>query len=379
MSQRLRVLLVSHLYPQGESSTYGIFVAEQARALAKLADVTVVVGRFGGQETTERLSSAGLRVVEVPLPGFGRLPSGITMARAVAPYARHVRRIAGTGSSRFDICHAHFGFPDGYVGVRHALREGLPSVVTLHGDDFNRQIVRPFVGPVIAKTLLRANRVVCVSPAMVAPLLRRSAEAPDRIAFIPNGYDSNDISAHTDRTPRYFLFVGGLHERKNPETLIRAYGSVADRTTHDLVIVGDGPLRERLPRVVHELGLEDRVRLEGPQPHSRLDGYLAEAAALVLPSASEGMPIVVNEALASGTPVIASRLPGTEAQVKDARFGVLIQPGDADDLARALLTVNDGTWDYAAIARESGVIDWDEYAGILIDMYRDILAQRSGT
>lgn len=377
--QRLRVMIVSHLFPLDDHSTYGIFVREQAEALSRLMDVTVLVGRYGLAARTERLSQPGMRVIEVPLPGFGRLPSPLAVMRSLRPYARHIRAIAGQGPERFDIIHAHFGFPDGYLAVRHGVRESVPTVVTLHGDDFNRQFARPVIGPLFARTLSHADRLIGVNPRMTSELQRMTGASQDRIAFVPNGYNNREIRPHPQREPKYFLCVGGLNERKNPEMLVRAFACVSDRMPYDLVFVGDGPMRDRLSAVIVELGLEHRVRLEGHQEHSRLDSYLAETAALVLPSLSEGMPIVVNEALGSGTPVIASRLPGTAHQVREDRFGILIEPGDVAALADALITAANTQWDYAAIAAESGVASWDDYAQTLAEMYHAVITGKPGS
>lgn len=375
---RPNVLVLSHLLPpQDGSSTAGIFVREQLEPLSALADVTCVVPRPGLPSRREFPASLpGLRVIEVPLPSLGFLPDLLRVLAWIRPYRRRALEIARSAPRPFDVLHAHFGLPDGAAGVSTARRLALPSVVTLHGSDFNRQLSRPGIGRWFGRRIARANAVIAVSEAIADGMSERYPSAASRVHHLSNGYNNAEITPHPQRTPRHFLFVGSLIPLKNPDVLIRAYGRIANDTALGLVFVGDGPLRPALEALAADLGIADRVRFEGQRPHAAMDAYLAEAAALVLPSSSEGMPMVVNEALASGTPVVASRLPGIEQQVRSEAFGILIPPGDEAALADALLRAATTTWDYAAIAATCGVRSWDDYARELVALYRSVISSR---
>ncbi len=132
---------------------------------------------------------------------------------------------------------------------------------------------------------------------------------------------------------RYCLFVGSLEPRKGPDLLIEAMTEVDDL---GCVFVGAGPLRRRLERRVNELGLKDRVVFVGPLAPLELGIVVAEAEMLVLPSVSEGLPIVIIEAMACAIPVIATRLPGPCSLVDDWETGLLVKPGDTGQLTMAL-------------------------------------------
>lgn len=84
------------------------------------------------------------------------------------------------------------------------------------------------------------------------------------------------------------------------------------------------------------------------------------------------MPVVVNEALASGVPVVASRLPGTQQQVRSEHVGILVEPDDALALAEALVAASTTEWRYDQIAALSGVMSWDECATRLAEVYAEI-------
>lgn len=365
-----RVLLVSHLYPTNDSSSYGIFVREQAEALARHFDVHVLVGRYGLRESrTLRDDARDLTIHEVALPAYGTLPSSLTVLRALTPYARAASSLIE--ELRPHIVHAHFGVPDGVVATQAAASR-VPVVVTLHGSDFHRQLTRPLFGRMIARRLAMADLLIGVSPAITEGIQSSCNIPADRVQFLVNGYNSGEIRSHPHREPKYFLFAGGLIERKNPDVLLEAYASIAQRVPHGLVMVGDGPMRPALEQRVLALGLTDRVQVLGQRAHGELDGLLADAVAMVLPSRSEGLPIVVNEALASGTPVIASRLPGTEVQVSRPEFGLLVPAGDVQALSEALVTAAGTEWDYSLIARECGIPSWAEYAQGLAVLYEKL-------
>ncbi len=367
--RRLRVLVVSHMYPRSETDTLGIFVREQVESLSVLADVSVVVGRYGNLSDA---TSEQPHITQVSLPLRRGLPSVFRVAMAVRPYYRKALRVAEE-TGPYDIVHAHYGVPDAVVGVRLGRALGVPTVVTLHGSDFNRQFAFPFVGRAYSRQVAQADAIIGVSEAIATGMQQTHPSARGRVLHLANGYSSAEIHPHPIRCPRYLLFVGSLTPRKHPDVLLEAFARIADHTDLDLVLVGDGPMAGPLVSRARELGIAARVRFEGFRAHTELDSYLAEAAALVLPSTSEGMPIVVNEALASGTPVVASRLPGIEQQVRSDEWGILVPPADVDCLVDALLEAVTRRWDYAQISALCGVPSWDDYARSLVHLYSGLV------
>jgi glycosyltransferase involved in cell wall biosynthesis len=153
------------------------------------------------------------------------------------------------------------------------------------------------------------------------------------------------------------LFVGRLVERKGVAHLVEAIarlagGSVGPR----LEIVGDGPERTGLEALAQRLGVADRVVFRGKIPPAELQASYARAAVCVLPSVldargdTEGLGVVLLEAMNHGTPVIASRIGGIPDIVEDGVSGLLVPPGDADALAAALRRLRDDP----ALARRLG-------------------------
>lgn len=155
------------------------------------------------------------------------------------------------------------------------------------------------------------------------------------------------------------LFVGSLIPRKGVAHLLRAVTMLPERIGWRLDILGGGPEGDRLRTQAAELGLGDRVRFAGPQAAAEVRAAMRAAHVLVVPSItdasgqSEGIPVVLMEALAEVRPVIASNLSGIPELVRDGETGWLTDPGDASAIAAALTRVNDD-YDAAATLSRAG-------------------------
>ncbi|MFL6292708.1 MAG: glycosyltransferase family 4 protein [Thermoanaerobaculia bacterium] len=171
-----------------------------------------------------------------------------------------------------------------------------------------------------------ADLVLAPSAATVAEL-RRDYRVRNA-AVVPNVTGGLDLEpVGTEEPPGYLLFVGRLRIRKGVEVLLEALPPGAR-----LLIAGDGE---------HRAALESKpgVKFLGRQDAGRVRGLLRGAAALVVPSIYEGMPLVVLEAMAAGVPVVASRVSGIPEVVEDGVTGWLVPPEDPEALAAALAEV----------------------------------------
>lgn len=368
----MRVTLISHLFPSPEEPLRGPFVAEQARSLSAYADVTAVCGVYGGEDSSAVYD--GIPVRYLRLPWNEHLPSKVALASSAAIYARRVRAWLDTPRRRPDVVHAHYGFPDGVVGSAVARSMGVPCVVTLHGDDANIQMRLPVIGPLIASALGSAATVICVSETMRASLAETYPRLAPKLRAVPNGYDARDIGRGHREPADCLLFVGALLPVKNPDLLIRAYARVAPETPLRLDIAGEGPMRAELEALSRSLGVADRVRFLGRLAHSEVGSAMRRAHALVLPSRHEGMPIVVIEALASGTPVVASAVGGIPELVRDDGLGLLVEPDDENALVGAMRAAVSRGWSASAIAARAPVMTWDDNARIVAGIYEHALA-----
>lgn len=372
----MRVTILSHLFPSTDEPLRGPFVAEQARALSAYAEVDVVCGEYHGTDRTGHYD--GIPVRYLGLPRNEHLPSKLALLLSAATYVRKARAWLGGQTRQPDIVHAHYGFPDGVVGMSVARSLGVPGVVTLHGDDANIQLAMPVVGGAVATALASASAIVCVSEAMRTQVAAAHPALADKLIAVPNGYDTRDIGIGLlpdaeardgvgGRGP--LLFVGALLPVKNPDLLVRAYARAAGRIGRPLHIAGEGPMRAEIEELAAALGVSDRVRFLGRLSRAEVGEAMRRAHALVLPSRHEGMPIVVIEALASGLPVVASAVGGIPELVRDPGLGVLVDPGDERALADALAVTSAHQWDRRSIAARAPVLTWQDNARILAGIY----------
>lgn len=370
----MRVLVISHLFPAEDDPLRGIFVRDQARALALTHTVRVLSGVYDRDADEESvLDGIPVRYLAVPWPS--RMPSRIAPVLAARRYAAKIDRWLTRNPGTADVVHAHGGYPDGAAAVWTARKHGLPVVVTLHGDA-NLQLRLPLVGRMLARSLSRADRIVCVSERARADLAALQPRLAPLLVTVPNGYAADEIAYAPKPATRHLLFVGALSPVKNPEVLLRAYSRVAEEIDLPLVIAGDGPMAHWLRHYALELGIDERVRFLGNVPHDRIAPLYHAAEALVLPSAHEGMPIVVVESLATGTPVVASDVGGIREVVTDERFGRLVPPGDEGALAEALRDIAATDFDAERIAEEAPVTSWAENARRVGRMYEDAVRER---
>lgn len=138
--------------------------------------------------------------------------------------------------------------------------------------------------------------------------------------------------------PNYFLYVGRLAPEKNLPTLLRAFASYRQTGgTFDLLLAGDGPLRESLPALAKDLGVANHTKFVGNKTAQELPPYYAFATAFVLPSLSEPWGLVVNEAMAAGLPVfISNRCGCAEDLVTEGENGYLFSPDNETEIAACM-------------------------------------------
>jgi len=251
---------------------------------------------------------------------------------------------AASHADRFDHVLAYWGNYAGtcaYVFHRLAGRP-IPFSLLLHaGTDLYYQPV--FLRP----KLLYADRIITCCEFNRGYLLDHYADVADRIADkIHVSYHGLDLSAFpyrpTGRPPHTVVAVGRFARDKGFDFLLRAAHELARwGIAIEVELVGDGAERGALERLARQLGLANRVKFRGWLPFHGARAAMAGATVLVHPSdgLGDGLPNVVREAMALGTPVIASRVAGIPEALDDGRCGILVPPRDVPALAQAIATL----------------------------------------
>lgn len=235
--------------------------------------------------------------------------------------------------------HAHFATHPTTVALIINRLTGIDFSFTAHAHDI-------FVSRALLREKIRRAAFVRVISDFNADYLtaRYPAECAGKLRVIHVGVDASAyVRPARIRTGPLILCVAALRPYKGVDVLIEAMARLrAEGIDVRCDIIGEGPLRAALERRVEQLGLGDRVRLIGALPQEQVRQRLSRATLFVLPSVvqrdgqMEGIPVALMEAMAAWLPVVASRLSGIPELVQDDDTGLLVPPGDAAAIARAV-------------------------------------------
>ena len=393
-SQRpLRLLTFTTLFPNSEQPNHGVFVENRLRRLVASGEVESVVVApvpyfpstarcFGEWARYPRVARQemrhGLSIHHPRFPVIPRVGMSIGPVLLAAATIGLVRRLLAMGMG-FDVIDAHYFYPDGVSALwigRHLRR---PVVITARGTDINLLPQYDLPRRMICWGIANADRLIAVSEALKGALVDLGA-VPDGVEVLRNGVDLSTFGPTDRRTARQrlsltrptLLSVGHLIERKGHDRVIEAMRQLPD---FDLMIVGEGPEREPLGRLARRVGVADRVRFLGSRPHATLPEVYGAADALVLASSREGWANVLLEAMACGTPVVASNIWGNPEVVNTPASGVLMEQNTPSGIARAVRTLFANLPARTATRAYAEGFSWDDTTRGQIGLFRDVVAR----
>lgn len=225
---------------------------------------------------------------------------------------------------------AQYAFPDGFTSVLASSLLGRHCFIQVIGSDL-RQLSRGLRLSLTSWSLRNATGIICVSK----DLERRSRRLGGKqTRVIPTPVDVSVFRQGNklDRQQR-LVTVANLIPLKGIDILIRA---LCNGPTVKLVVIGDGPEREKLEKLSKELELEEHITFTGFISQDKVAEYLQSSSIFVLPSLSEGVPRSILEAMACGMFVIATRVGGIPDVITDEKNGLLVQPNDVNALSKAI-------------------------------------------
>jgi glycosyltransferase involved in cell wall biosynthesis len=270
----------------------------------------------------------------------------------------------------FDVIDAEFFWPDGPAAVRLGGALGVPVSIKARGSDIHYWGGRPGIGAQIVAAGRSAAGLLAVSEALKRDMIALGMPA-DRIRVHRTGIDLDRFRPVDRAAAKAALGVAGpllvtagaLIERKGQRIALDVLARLPGAT---LLLVGEGPDRPVLERRIAALGLQDRVRLLGNRPHEELPALLAAADVTIQPSASEGLANVWVEALACGSPVVATDVGGAREAIDRPAAGRLVERTPEAVLAavRELLAKPPAQDDARAAAER---FSWDKNSAELFD------------
>ncbi len=301
--------------------------------------VTVLVCDPGPRTRVEKLE--GVRVIKA-----GRITTAASMPLSLSQPLALARLHP-------DIAHVHSPYPLGEV-ANWLLGRAHATVITHHSDVVRQRGWLRLYGPLLRRALAAANRIIATSPRYIetSPWL---SPLRDKCVVVPLGVDIHRFTPSTNQPTNQLtnqptnqltnqptlLFTGRLRYYKGLDTLLHA---LVGLPPVQLVVVGDGPMRDPWEALALELGVADRVRFLGEVDDAELPALYRQAHLFVLPAnaRAEAFGSVLLEAMASGLPCITTEVgSGTSWVVQDGVTGLVVPPRDPQALAEAIRSLLD--------------------------------------
>lgn len=218
-----------------------------------------------------------------------------------------------------------------------------PHIIWGQGSDINTRFDQIF-----SKAVLKSADAVI---ALTVDMKRRFESIfPRKVFIIPNGVEIDffnnitrenaRLSLGLEKNDKIILCVANLRPVKGIKFLIRAMEIIVRNIPEaKLLLIGEGPEKPRLVNLVKELGLKNSIVFIGKVLHKKIPVFMAASDVLALPSISEGQPLVILEAMASGLPIVATVVGGVPYTIKDSVNGFLVEPANPLQLAQKILVL----------------------------------------
>jgi glycosyltransferase involved in cell wall biosynthesis len=400
MKPKLRVLLFSTLYPSAMRPGNGIFVETRLRELLKTEAIEVRVlapvpwffsknPRYGekaqmaatpDEETRHGIAVRHPRYAVIPKIGMTLAPVLLALA-SIGPMRRLIRE-----GYDFDVIDAHYYYPDGVAAAWLARYFKKPLAITARGTDLN--LITQYALPrrMMQWAARRAEASIGVCGALV-DVLRAWRIDGRKLHVFRNGVDLQRFSRQADTGLRQrvglqpgegplLVSVGHLIERKGHHLVIEALALLLPTQPQArLVIIGEGVERDRLAQLVRERGVEAQVTFTGALPQTDLPHWYSAADMLVLASSREGWANVLLEAMACGTPVVATNIWGTPEVVANPTAGVLVDERSGAALAAGVLQLLQHRPTPAEVRTYAEGYSWDETSQAQLRLFRQMAGE----
>lgn len=390
-----KILTLTTLYPNAAMPTHGVFVENRLRDFhrASNAEIKVIApvpwfpfkaSQFGNYAKFAKVPAMEDRFnLNIAHPRYF-IPPRIGMTYAVHSLERcffnSAMKLLNDGWD-FDAIDAHYLYPDGVAATRVAKRIGKPIILTARGSDVSLLPRFPRQRKMILDSVRDADHIVCVASALKEELINLGA-SPDKISVLRNGVDLDQFRPLNRDTIRTKLGISGfciasvghLIERKGHNFTIAALEKIKDAT---LLIAGTGPEETTLKSLAEKLDLSDRVKFLGQIEHKKLAQVYSAADAFVLASSREGWPNVLLEAMACGTPTIATNIWGNGEVIGPQSSGILIKDRTATAIAKAANTLKKNPANRKSVRAYAENFSWEETSQSLITIFDQCIEEKS--
>lgn len=392
--EKIRLLIITNLFPNPQDPLRGVFVAHMVERLRKRCDITVIspLPWFPNILILNKLKQwQGFSLVpkeavrngmQVYYPKFFAVPKmgflhSFFIFLSICSLVKSLKK-----QGKVDLINAHWVFPDGVAASWVARLLKIPFVISAHGCDINLYSSFKLRRFQIIRALKNSDKITVVSNAQKLKI--RDFGLPDeKTVVIKNGveFDSFNLKDKLhcrqrfglDKDIKVILFVGQIIEVKGITYLFDAIIQLKSRYDNFKVfLIGDGNLKKKFEDVVSKNGLREKVVFLGQKSREEIPYWFGLSDVLCLPSIREGCPTVVLESLASGRPVVASRVGGIPELINESN-GILFEPRNSDSLSKALHLALEKEWNDKQIQDTVGIYTWENIANTFSGIFQDVL------
>jgi glycosyltransferase involved in cell wall biosynthesis len=387
----MKVCFVTTSFPRWFGDGQGAFIWEAARSIAEQgAQVCVVAMHSPGAKSHEWMD--GIKVLRprywwperwelLRKEGAAGLPATwqkYPLVRLqIVPFIFVQALIIARIARCFDVIHAHWTLSAANACLGRWFHR-RPILLTLQGSDVFQVIKHP-IGAWLTKMVLScSNGITALSESLVKAVSSIGFPS-NKIHIIPNGVNTSFfVPPTTDCRDNIILYVGSFIERKGINYLLHAMAYVIHKLPQfRLVLIGEGPEGPKLKQLADNLGITEKLVFLGFQPREKVRDWMQRAKLLVLPSIEEAQGVVILEAMACGTPVVASKVGGIPEMVSP-EVGVLVPPGDVKALAAAIEGVLRDPYQWSSMSRCARYwvekhYDWSYIARQYIEIYQSLI------
>lgn len=343
----LNVAVVTHSYPTEDDPTRTLFVKDEARMLSELHNIEVHLPsvfalpfqmQYSRNRRPLKAELTVHRSVYLSFPGrtFGR----------VTRYSLSKSVMKTIDRQNPDLAHLHSLYPTG-LAAKALARSGYPVVLTIHGGDWYYNLKHERLMDLLLESMRFCQKIICVGKQLLEDITEYEPGLKPKLLHLPHGIDTEIFhpDATADPVPSEFtkgaihlLCVANLFRVKGIDLLLKAFAQLNSASKLHLHIISprsDRDAKEEADDLIKAHGLDQHVTFYPQKSPPELATFYRAADLFISPSRKEGFGLVIAEAIACGTPVVATRSGGPEEIVTE-ETGLLIKTESVDELKTAI-------------------------------------------
>jgi len=395
----MNIYIIPSWYPDNENPLDGIFVREQAEALAEFhEDINFIVSICSNNylsisrpdiyfKTLKKFKSSAKIEVSLRKNLIELYNSALTWTPKLGGEINNIVKAhesnflkARSEFGEIDLIHAHVSFPGGFAAMELKKKYNIPYVITEHMGPFpfEKFLENGNISSKISEPLRNADRVIAVSSSLSKKI--ESFKIPTPV-IIPNLVNENiftpsEAENKSDDHKIKFLTVCSFVEQKGIKELMNGIMKAVQHSCNfEITIAGSGPMEQYIENFIKENKLSDIITLIRNPERKNIAGLFRESDTFILPSRHESFGIVYLEAMSCGIPVIATDCGGPSDFIRDFN-GILIPVNDADKISEALIYISDNVSKYSKDVIREFVLDNYSRKAVtdkIISLYKEVL------